>query len=214
MSPTTRRILEEYQSMHSLYQDLCIVVHNTLYGMLEKGKYKYHINKRVKDINSLTEKIERKAALGTHYRHIEDIKDIVGIRIVFYTETERKRFLKNLQKEFGKAIIVKETKGNHGYASIHAIASLQNKKYKLDEYKRFIGLQCEIQLSLILNHAWAEIEHDILYKAGPKVKQINPTEYNNLRERMERIMSEYIKMASYELENIVDEIRHIRIRKK
>jgi len=35
----------------------------------------------------------------------------------------------------------------------------------LPEYKRFSGLVAEIQVRTILQHAWAEIEHDIQYKA-------------------------------------------------
>ena len=62
----------------------------------------------------------------------------------------------------------------------------------------------------MLDHAWAEVEHDILYKASSKVKQLNTKRYDNLKVRMEKIMSQYIKRASVELESITREIRDLK----
>ena len=91
MSKTIHTILAEYKTTHSLYSDFCPIMFNLLEDMLKKGKYKYHINTRIKDVLSLHEKIERKKSNGVHYKHIHDIDDIVGIRIVFYTEADRDR---------------------------------------------------------------------------------------------------------------------------
>lgn len=66
-----------------LYNDFSYVMYNLLEDMLKKDNYKYHINNRLKDLTSLSEKIKRKEILGTHYKHIQDIEDVVGIRVVF-----------------------------------------------------------------------------------------------------------------------------------
>jgi putative GTP pyrophosphokinase len=211
MSPTTRNILAEYKTTHNLYNDFCYVMHNLLEDILIKGKYKYHINNRVKAVESLSEKIERKKVRGIKYRHLQDIEDIVGIRIVFYTEADRKKFLKKMHKEFADSIEINKTKGPHGYSAIHVIASLGEKRSALIEYERFKGLKCEIQLSLILDHAWAEVEHDILYKPGGVVSKIDPVHYEGLKTRMEKVMSQYIRRASNELESIVKEIKKIKV---
>jgi ppGpp synthetase/RelA/SpoT-type nucleotidyltranferase len=177
--------------------------------MLKKENYKYQINNRLKDVTSLSEKIERKKVRGTLYKHIQDINDIVGIRIIFYTETDKKSFLKIMREDFGNAMKIKKAYGPHGYSATHVITSLGEKRSELSEYKRFKELKCEIQLTLILNHAWAEIEHDILYKAN-KVSQLNLEYHETLKVRMEKIMSQYIKRASSELEKISQEIRKIK----
>ena len=209
--PMTPTILDEYKSNYGLYNDFSIAVHNLLLSLLKKGTYKYHVSHRVKDVKSLSDKIERKRKLGVRYRHLKDIEDIAGIRIVFYTEGDRKRFIKKMIKEFGGWIELKETSGSSGYRATHAIATFDEKRTELTEYARFKGLKCEIQLTLILNHAWAEVEHDILYKADNKLEHLDQTRFDSLKQRMEKIMSNYLKEASNELESIVREIRKIKI---
>lgn len=211
---STRIILDEYQTNHILYNDFSYVMSNLLEDILKKGEFKYHIKNRLKDATSLSEKINRKKVAGIQYKHIQDIVDVVGIRIVFYTEIDRKRFIRNMHLDFGGAMQIKKTNGPNGYSSTHVIASLGEKRSQLSEYKRFKDLKCEIQLTLILTHAWAEVEHDILYKAGKKVRKIDEKHYENLKGRMKKIMSQHIQRASFELENIVKEIKNIKIVKR
>jgi hypothetical protein len=53
-----------------------------------------------------------------------------------------------------------------GYLSLHYICSLSSDRIKLAENRRFRELTFEIQIRSILQHAWAEIEHDLGYKSG------------------------------------------------
>lgn len=214
MASTKQIILAEYKNAHNLYNDFCLEMYNLLQTILAKGKYKYHISNRLKDITSLGEKIERKKNNGTRYKNVKDIEDIAGIRVVFYTETDKQKFIERLKKEFGNSMEIQEAKGLHGYSSTHIIASLGEKNYELDKYKKFKDLKCEIQLTLILNHAWAEVEHDLLYKADIRISKIDPKYYESLKTRMEIIMSKYIKQASIELDDIVQEIKKIKLVKK
>jgi hypothetical protein len=52
-----------------------------------------------------------------------------------------------------------------GYQSIHYVVELRPNRTVLPEYARFRGMRAEIQLRTVLQHAWAEIEHDIQYKS-------------------------------------------------
>jgi len=49
------------------------------------------------------------------------------------------------------------------YFAIHYLVSLKPDRLALPEYSRFQGLRCEIQIQTILDHAWAETTHDIVY---------------------------------------------------
>lgn len=52
-----------------------------------------------------------------------------------------------------------------GYQSIHYVVRLSPARLRLTEYQQFAGLKAEIQVRTVLQHAWAEIEHDIRYKS-------------------------------------------------
>jgi hypothetical protein len=56
-----------------------------------------------------------------------------------------------------------------GYTSVHYLVRLKDNRTSLSEYRRFTGLIGEIQVRTILQHAWAEIEHDLEYKAAEVV---------------------------------------------
>jgi putative GTP pyrophosphokinase len=56
-----------------------------------------------------------------------------------------------------------------GYASIHYIVRIGVPRATLPEYERFGETTAEIQIRTILQHAWAEIEHDIQYKSASAI---------------------------------------------
>lgn len=52
------------------------------------------------------------------------------------------------------------------YQSIHYLVKLTPQRARLPEYAPFADSITEIQVRTILQHAWAEIEHDIQYKSA------------------------------------------------
>ena len=178
-------IIKEYRSKLSLYEQYCVAVCNLLESLLRKGDYKYQLSYRINNIDSLREKILRKANSRVKYRQLSDIEDILGIRVVFYTEIDRKNFKKRLSAELRGGVHYNEMYRTSGYRSTHAIISFGNDRTNLPEYRKFKGLKCEVQLTLILNHAWAEVEHDILYKESSRVRHLDKRRYDILRQRME-----------------------------
>jgi hypothetical protein len=68
-----------------------------------------------------------------------------------------------IEKSDKTLILLKEEK--FGYGSIHYVVRLKDNRTNLLEYSRFMNVVAEIQIRTILQHAWAEIEHDIQYKA-------------------------------------------------
>ena len=59
-----------------------------------------------------------------------------------------------------------------GYQSIHYLVKFTSLRSRLPEYEPFANAIAEIQIRTILQHAWAEIEHDIQYKSASVI----PTE--------------------------------------
>jgi ppGpp synthetase/RelA/SpoT-type nucleotidyltranferase len=209
----TKSILKEFHNKNDLYKDYGFAVKNLIESLLKKGNYKHQLSHRIKSVESLKEKIIRKKNAGKIYKKLSDIEDIVGIRVVFYTEIDRKRFMKNLSKAFGGDSHFEETSKVSGYRSVHAIVKFSKERSKLAEYRRFKGLKCEIQMTLILTHAWAEVEHDILYKEGSDIQGVDKQKYTILREKMTAIMNNYIQKASIGLESIVKNIKKLKMQK-
>jgi hypothetical protein len=54
--------------------------------------------------------------------------------------------------------------GRFGYASRHLLVGLDPAREGLDGYELLRGRQAQIQIRTVLQHAWAEFEHDIRYK--------------------------------------------------
>jgi hypothetical protein len=48
---------------------------------------------------------------------------------------------------------------------VHYLIRYSKERCALPEYRNYTGLVAEVQVRTILQHAWAEIEHDIQYKA-------------------------------------------------
>ena len=71
-----RRILEEYRSRRSRYEDFRVAVHKVLDTFLKNGGYRYQIASRTKTPEKLREKLIRKSAQGRRYASLEDIEDL------------------------------------------------------------------------------------------------------------------------------------------
>lgn len=56
-----------------------------------------------------------------------------------------------------------------GYQSIHYLVKLNAQRATLSEYSEFADAITEVQVRTILQHAWAEIEHDIQYKSSASI---------------------------------------------
>ncbi|KQC08921.1 MAG: hypothetical protein APR62_03735 [Smithella sp. SDB] len=204
-------ILEEYYKKLPLYQEFCNTMQNLLSRLLVNNGYKCHITSRIKSFESVKEKILRKTEEGIIYKKLEDIHDIAGIRIIFYLESYKKKFISDLYNELTpQNLELYERHKEKGYMSTHVIAMFGPKRLMLGKYKKYEGLQCEIQLTSALYHAWAEIEHDIFYKLNEKVINNQQQIVDELKRELEEAMINHIQRASDLLESVVKRVRKIR----
>jgi hypothetical protein len=58
-----------------------------------------------------------------------------------------------------------------------------------------------VQLQTILNHAWAETSHDILYQP-PNIKGFGTRQFEQIKERLAKIMNKYLLPAGYEFQKV------------
>lgn len=201
-------LIAEYRRLKPVYADLCLSMSNLLYSLLQNGGYKFHLTHRVKDVEELRSKIRRRR--DRYYRVLGDVEDLAGVRVIFYLESEKEGFIRELRRELSGEIRREDHCKEEGYRATHLTVSFGEKRYRLSEYRKFRGLKCEIQMTSILCHAWSEIEHDIFYKEDRDKPSGRGKKLSELRERMSVLMNDHITRANAELEDIARQVRNIR----
>jgi len=191
-------IIKEYEAICPLYEEFILSTKNLIEGLIAEYKLKcLPIQRRLKDIDSLRKKIERKRH---KYKSIHDITDICGIRIITYFSDEVDKVSSMIQKEFAideknsvdkRALLQPD---RFGYLSLQFVAKLSNSRLALTEYHRFKECQIEIQIQSLLQHAWAEIEHDLGYKSGIAVPKDIQRRFNQLSGLLELTDEEFIRL--------------------
>lgn len=161
-----------YKKRRHKYLELKTEVELILRESLKENNIIFHsIESRVKSISSFRDK-----ALREKYDNpAEEITDLAGIRIVTLFEKEiyqisdiiKKIFKIDYKKSEDKSDLLDADK--MGYKSIHYIAELSNDKIVRSELEKLKKLKFEVQIRSILQHAWAEIEHDRNYKFKGKL---------------------------------------------
>jgi ppGpp synthetase/RelA/SpoT-type nucleotidyltranferase len=201
-------VVAEYRERSLVYHDFCAVMRNLLISLLDHGRFKYQMSCRIKSLDSIRDKISRNAAVGKVYRQLSDIEDVAGIRIVFYLESDQRRFLATLLREMTRSRLrIEEHRKTHGYRATHVLAQLGRKRVSLDEYRRFAGLTCEIQLTSALFNAWSEVEHDILYKRDRKGAPLGRAAEAQLKQQLNEAMRRHLQPASDILESVARKAR-------
>ncbi len=167
--------LADYSKLRALYEDYSRVVRDLVEAALADASVRPHsIEHRAKDPESFGEKASRRSDADPQhpkYREpLKDIHDLAGCRVITYFLNDVDKVRDVIEKEF--TVIEKINRSSYlrgsgapGYESYHFIVDLGPKRYGLTEYSRYSGRVVEIQVRTILQHAWAEIEHDIQYKS-------------------------------------------------
>ena len=193
-----------YIKTRPTYKKLALKIENILIEIFDSEGISYHmINSRPKEIDSFKKKIA-----GDKYDDpTNQIQDLAGIRIITYVDDEIKPICDLIENIFDIDSSNSSDKSDElgidkvGYKSIHYIASLKSDRLKLPEYKQFENLCFEIQIRTILQHAWAEIEHDRNYKFTGKL----PHEIS----RRFKLLAGSLEIADREFNNISREIDEI-----
>lgn len=140
---------------------------------------------------------------------LDQITDKAAIRIITFFPRTIREIDKMLQDEYmvvehfdkGESLIEEE---RFGYQSVHYLITLDDVRTSLPEYERFTSALVEVQVRTILQHTWAEIEHDIQYKSSATIP----------RDIKRRFMSlaGLLEIADREFQAIQDADRELTVR--
>jgi ppGpp synthetase/RelA/SpoT-type nucleotidyltranferase len=175
------------------------------------------VQQRAKGPASLRKKLEDRGILTTTTLE-NDIKDLAGCRLIFYTNSDVSRFLQSgiIQDNF--EVDWERTKIHHPvpgqsepdnlFISNNYVLKLKAERTALPEYARFEGLWCEVQVQTILNHAWSEMEHDIIYKK-PALHGFGGKLFEAIEQRLQKIMKTHLLPAGYEFQKVLDDFERL-----
>lgn len=164
----------QYEQHVDSYERALFELHRRLRLLLGQQNIRATVKYRVKSFSSFWGKVKKRAAQSNGAEQLT-ISDLLGLRIVC-------PFLDDLQSVEALLsdhyrIAEREKKGaefsfkEFGYDSLHFLISLPDDLSESFHIPH--GLMVEIQLRTILQDAWAEVEHEIVYKS-----QITPFDAN------------------------------------
>ena len=170
MNIHNRSILNEYRQNHHIYEQLEITASALLENELKQsGIMVFQLSHRLKTEESLRGKLEKK---GDKYESALDLTDLLGIRVISYFADDVDRIAEKIEELF---IIDRENSvdkrrildaDQFGYLSLHYICQLTPEQAGTEDLGK---IRFEIQIRSVLQHAWAEINHDIGYKSSAGV---------------------------------------------
>lgn len=221
------QFITQYNREFDFYQELSRLASTQIEDQLIKRGIKAIVSHRAKRPDRLNDKLKKRDE-EKKYKSVDevvsDIADLAGVRVSLYFPSERDVideivsdiFDVTKKKIFPDAAHTpKYEKRFSGYWASHYRIKLKENSTN----KRYMNSLVEIQVASVLMHAWAEVEHDMVYKpySGElsKDEQAILDEINGLvlsgeiaLERLHKAMSERTKAKNkisdkYELTNFI-----------
>ena len=187
LDPHCEAILEEYQSNLQRFREVEQTVKQRLSDTFrEAGLLVAAIESRVKAYDSLAGKLELK---GQKYKSLADITDILGLRVITFYIDDVDKVASAVEKlfEIDWENTIDKRKiheiDSFGYLSLHYICSVPGFPYRF-----------EIQMRTLLQHAWANMDHDTGYKSGVEIPKRYLRNMSRLAGMLELVDDEFSKI--------------------
>ena len=206
-----RKAIAEYHSKRTVFRDFADAVQGILREALRADDIKAaSIEARAKDEESFGSKASKPSESDPEQpkypNPLLDITDLAGVRVITFFPKTAEAAGELVQREFDvvetsdKAALLDDDR--LGYKSVHFLVRLARRRLSLPEYGRYKDLICELQIRTVLQHAWAEIEHDIQYKTASTIP-------SQVRKRFTSLAG-LLEIADREFQAIQDEDAKIR----
>lgn len=212
--------LEEYgRSGLSRYERLTEAIAQLLErGIAAEGGIRLeHIQRRAKSVESLSRRLKKDGQLGTNQIELHR-KDLAGCRIVLYTNNDVNRLTYSgllgelFDIDWDRSRIHEPGPSEESVAQLfqssNYVVKLKADRTGLLEYREFEGLYCEVQVQTSLNHAWAEMAHDTIYKR-PELQGFGARELEKIEERLGDVMRRHLRPAGYLFQRIAADVQRV-----
>lgn len=191
-------LVGDYEARQAQFEALRLAARAHLGRLLTEANLNiHHVTSRVKKPASLADKLRRKPG---RYPLLEDVTDLVGVRVITYFESDVNVVSRLVEGAYEVDWINSVDKSKmrdpdrFGYMGVHYVVR------SLEGTPEFAGLAAaqfpfEIQIRSILQHAWAEIEHDLGYKNPEAVPREVRRRFYRLAGLLEMADDEFMQIA-------------------
>ena len=200
MSEHTVAILEQYRTLKPVFEKLAEALPDRLRQFFaDSGIVVAAIEERVKSEESLRGKLQAK---GDKYADIFDITDIVGVRVItFYIDDVDKvaTVVERLfEIDWENSVDKRKVQeiDRFGYQSLHYICRIPESSYSTDDYPELNKIRFEVQMRSVLQHAWANMNHDTGYKSGVEIPQVYLRNLSRLAGMLELVDDEFSRIRT------------------
>jgi predicted RNase H-like nuclease/ppGpp synthetase/RelA/SpoT-type nucleotidyltranferase len=162
---------------------------------------------RTKTVASFAEKARRtRDGVPLYTEPLREITDTIGLRVITYVHSDVSAVADLLRDQ----VVVKDDRdmgretaqeGRFGYASRHLLIGLDAAREGHPAYALMRGHTAQVQIRTVLQHAWAEFEHDIRYKGTM------PDEHARDFDRRFTLAAGLLELADREFSTIRDTLR-------
>jgi ppGpp synthetase/RelA/SpoT-type nucleotidyltranferase len=187
-----QEFLSRYQREYDFYERAAERLAQQLEAALESAGVRCIVTYRAKGSKRLEAKLRQRAA-NKSYDSLEaisaDIIDLAGVRVALYFPGDSDHVGSIIERTFAtlrpskpfpeKDASRRPGKRFSGYSATHYFVRLRDSSIP-DAERRLAEAPVEIQVASVLMHAWAEVEHDLIYK--PLGGELSEDEYATLDE--------------------------------
>ena len=198
LDPHAQELLAQYHTLLPVYSRMEEVIPGKLKAIFDDaGIIIAALEHRVKTEASLAGKLQLK---GGKYKDIFDITDLVGIRVItFYIDDVDKvaSIVERLfEVDWDNSIDKRKAHeiDSFGYLSLHYICRIPESVYADPEHPELNKIRFEVQMRTVLQHAWANMNHDTGYKSGVEIPTIYMRDMSRLAGMLELVDDEFSRI--------------------
>lgn len=167
--PDKRNIETQYNAYTSFFKEILVNIENRLHSVIHLSSLPTY-KARVKSFSSYYKKVLRLKSKQAAEGAFVTLTDMIGIRVICSFLDDIEQVKRQVAEAF--EIVEVEVKGANqtfnefGYESVHVLVTIPEDCYPKESPLPIPqGLVCEIQVRTILQDAWAEVEHELIYKS-------------------------------------------------
>jgi predicted RNase H-like nuclease/ppGpp synthetase/RelA/SpoT-type nucleotidyltranferase len=179
-------------------------------GLLDEAGINYlSVTGRTKSVASFAEKCARtKAGTPLYTDPLTQITDLLGVRVITYVrddvdavaEVLTEQVIVHDDRDWGQQTA---SEGRFGYASRHLMIGLDPVRASHPDFAHLRGHAVQVQVRTVLQHAWAEFEHDIRYKGTV------PAEHVGEFDRRFTLAAGLLELADREFSEVRERLRGV-----